>query len=397
MVRRKAVACPAMMWLRLLHSIPLTFVLLLRSGDGLFDWSYRDFSRWKTQGECGQPDQSPIDIVSAQAHEDPLLASVTFPSVSSVARATLRTNSHTWEVDWPVAQAPQAAVTYGGQKYFLKQFHYRSPSENTIDGKYSAMEVQHVHQAASGQLLVVSVLVDIGSESNTYLDWYLWAKFPRDSSSPSIVAEVASPYTDFMPSNKSFFQWRGSLTTPPCTTNAAWLLLQNSVSISSAQLSLYRSSINAMRSNQLHIDTIFHPDGLEDWDTTLGVNIRPTQSLGSRVVSGRTLLADASPVHSPLQKFLERYQGWVVLLLGALSGVCCLCGAACIMVGLQASGTSLGDGSFSVATQGLCQEVVLGHHLLCQKPAMRRTASRSLSPAAHSERSRFRSDSHNVR
>jgi len=185
---------------------------------------------------------------------------------------------------------------------------------------YHAMEAQYVHAADDGQLLIVSVMMSIGIEANPYLDWYLWPKFPARVGT-GVTSEVSSPYVDFMPKNKSFFRWIGSLTTPPCTKNTIWILLQRPVNISAAQLTAYRTAINAIPRNQLKIETTFRPKGVQDWDPQLGVNIRPTQPLGQRHITRHTVLEALPEVHS----LLERVGGWLVLLVGTSIGLFCLC------------------------------------------------------------------------
>ena len=38
-------------------------------------------------------------------------------------------------------------------------------------------------------------------------------------------------YTDLLPTDKSYFYYYGSLTTPPCTYNVHWFVLQNPISV----------------------------------------------------------------------------------------------------------------------------------------------------------------------
>lgn len=318
------------MRLRLLQLL-LTVSVLLPPSLGVFEWSYRDFSRWAKKGQCAQNQQSPINVVTLHAAEDLGLASIVWPSASSVQQATLRATANTWKVDWPQATAgglaipQQDKVSFSGKEFFLREFHYRSPSENTIDDSYSALEAQHVHLAEDGQILIVSVMMNLGAEANPYLDWYLWHKFP-DQVGTRVAAEVASPYANFMPKNKSFFHWVGSLTTPPCTRNTIWILLQRPVNISAAQLTAYRTAINDIPRNQLKIDTTFVPAGVQDWDRSLGVNNRPLQPLGQRQVTRSTAVQAPPKVLS----LWERFGGWLVLLIGTLIGFSCICIAFCL-------------------------------------------------------------------
>jgi carbonic anhydrase len=289
-----------------------------------FEWSYRDFDRWRTIGQCASTDQSPIDIKASKAEEHLALGPLTFWSARSLAKAMLHRSAHTWEVAWPQDVQSQAKVTFAGQDYFLRSFDFHSPSENTIDGQYFAMEAQFLHVGTHGQLLVLSVVMDAIGEDNPYLDWYIWSKLEQGAA-VNVSESVASPYTDFLPEDRSYFQWNGSLTAPPCTTNVTWILLRTPANISQRQLTAYRSKISDMPQNTLHIDTTFLPAGVENWDPTLGINIRPTQPLGQRKVV-RYVVADDNRDTDPL----KQVNGWYILLLGLAVGIFCLCVGMCI-------------------------------------------------------------------
>jgi len=47
-----------------------------------------------------------------------------------------------------------AKTTVNGKEFELKQFHFHTPSEHTIDGEYFPLEMHMVHEAA-GMLLQV--------------------------------------------------------------------------------------------------------------------------------------------------------------------------------------------------------------------------------------------------
>lgn len=49
-----------------------------------------------------------------------------------------------------------------GTRYFLKQFHWHSPSEHTINGRRFALEAHLVHQSPTGSVAVIGVLYKIG-------------------------------------------------------------------------------------------------------------------------------------------------------------------------------------------------------------------------------------------
>ncbi|HKZ03925.1 MAG TPA: carbonic anhydrase family protein, partial [Methylomirabilota bacterium] len=56
-----------------------------------------------------------------------------------------------------VHYAPGSAFSHDGRTFELKQFHFHSPSEHTLNGKSFPMEMHLVHADKDGNLAVVSV------------------------------------------------------------------------------------------------------------------------------------------------------------------------------------------------------------------------------------------------
>ncbi|WVZ75163.1 hypothetical protein U9M48_023246, partial [Paspalum notatum var. saurae] len=101
--------------------------------------------------------QSPIDIVKDEAvynpQLDPLERDYTATNatiVDNVFNIALRYNDTT------------GTVKVGGTKYKLKQLHWHSPSENTINGQRFAMELHMVHLTEDGNITVVAILYRYG-------------------------------------------------------------------------------------------------------------------------------------------------------------------------------------------------------------------------------------------
>lgn len=49
-----------------------------------------------------------------------------------------------------------------GTQYKLKQCHWHSPSEHTIDGKNFDLEAHLVHESSNGMVSVIGILYQIG-------------------------------------------------------------------------------------------------------------------------------------------------------------------------------------------------------------------------------------------
>jgi carbonic anhydrase len=142
-------------------------------------------------------------------------------------------NGHTIQV----TPEPGSALNYGGKLFHLKQFHFHTPSEHTIDGKHLPMEVHFVHQADDQSLAVVGVLVKEGKHNSNvdqlirYLPNAVGEKRSHDSVDIDISLQV--------PKDLWAYHYIGSLTTPPCTENVQWMVLKKQVEMDRAQIEAF--------------------------------------------------------------------------------------------------------------------------------------------------------------
>jgi hypothetical protein len=100
------------------------------------------------------------------------------------------------------------------------------------------MEMHLVHQNAQGQLAVIGVLFEEGAH-NSALDAF-WADLPRNVNAKQSFNRLIELPT-LLPDNHSYYQYPGSLTTPPCTEGVSWYVLSTPLSISRAQLDTFRA------------------------------------------------------------------------------------------------------------------------------------------------------------
>jgi carbonic anhydrase len=169
--------------------------------------------------------QSPVDLTGAV--EKPGLAGVEFAYQAGPARAL--NNGHTIQVD-----TTGGSVTFGGETWTLSQFHFHHPAEHAIAGQKAPMELHLVHKGAHGLLVVGVMLVDgTGGAPFEPVFWQL----PRHQGDTAAIASVDP--TTFLPTDRGFFTYPGSLTVPPCSENVTWVLLKSPVTISHAQLEAF--------------------------------------------------------------------------------------------------------------------------------------------------------------
>jgi len=215
-----------------------------------------------------QGTQSPINLVFAsavdRAHE--VATDLGLQTVGNCATPGYELNERTAEVEYGTHDCSTALkATWLGRDYFLAKFHYRSPSEHTLDGGYFPMEVHHVHRDADGVALVIAVMVRVAYEqagvdtgpAAFLLDVLSKMPSPGDDKSNNRFEETKpsdkwNPYSDFIPDlSTGFYTYLGSLTTPPCTSGTTWIIAPKPVTIPSSTLKLYRELINANPINQL--------------------------------------------------------------------------------------------------------------------------------------------------
>jgi carbonic anhydrase len=57
----------------------------------------------------------------------------------------------------------------------------------------------------------------------------------EDVAPPSVVVDPAS----FLPADRAYYTYMGSLTTPPCTENVQWLVMRQPVQVSAEQIAIF--------------------------------------------------------------------------------------------------------------------------------------------------------------
>ncbi len=159
--------------------------------------------------------QSPIDISTVTITD---LADIEFNYQPSPLDIT--NNGHTIQVNY----AAGSSMTVDGKQYELLQFHFHSPSEHTVGGKAYDMVVHLVHKAADGQLGVIGVMFKTGGEVNNAIA-KLWLNMPETAGETVKVDDVMISAADLLPRDLTYFNYSGSLTTPPCSEGVNWMVM----------------------------------------------------------------------------------------------------------------------------------------------------------------------------
>lgn len=173
--------------------------------------------------------QSPIDIRDGVKVDLPEIKFDYRPSLFSIVD-----NGHTIQVNYGDGSS---SLTVQGKRYDLVQFHFHKPSEERINGRVYDMVAHLVHKDDEGHLAVVAVLMERGSE-NPFIQT-LWNNLPLEANAVVQPPDLSVDLTSFLPENRSYFTYIGSLTTPPCSEGVLWMVMKNPVKISQEQINIF--------------------------------------------------------------------------------------------------------------------------------------------------------------
>jgi len=171
--------------------------------------------------------QSPIDIRDGIAVD---LEPVKFDYRESAFRVI--DNGHTVQVN----VAPGNTIEVAGRRWELVQFHFHRPSEERIDGRQFDMVAHLVHKDPEGRLAVVAVLLERGSQNAIVQT--VWNNLPLEKGE-EFAAPVKLDLSLLLPSDRRYFTYMGSLTTPPCSEGVTWIVLKQPVQLSAQQLDIF--------------------------------------------------------------------------------------------------------------------------------------------------------------
>jgi carbonic anhydrase len=123
-----------------------------------------------------------------------------------------------------------------GRKYKLVRFDFQHPSEERIDGRQFDMGVHLVHQDDQGRTAIVAVLLDRGAEQPVIQS--VWNNLPLEKGD-EVHARTNIDLNFLLPTDRRYFTYMGSMTTPPCKEGVLWMVMKNPVAISSEQLAVF--------------------------------------------------------------------------------------------------------------------------------------------------------------
>ena len=172
-------------------------------------------------------EQSPLDIRGARLNKS--LAPIEFHYISGPV--TLENDGHTI-----VAHVnPGSYIVAGGVRYELILFDFHHPSEEAVRGKVTDMDVQLLHHARDGSMAIVTVRFHEEAGNPNAVLAMLWPHLPQKAGTTEKVTEMVNA-AGFLPADRGYWTFMGSLSTPPCTEGVRWFVFEQELSLSRDQL-----------------------------------------------------------------------------------------------------------------------------------------------------------------
>ncbi|MGF1524458.1 MAG: carbonic anhydrase family protein [Leptolyngbyaceae cyanobacterium] len=88
----------------------------------------------------------------------------------------------------------------------------------------------------------------------------VWQAIPRQKAAAKRIPDVQVEMARLLPSDRTMFRYFGSLTTPPCSEIVKWLVFQEPIEISPAQVAQFRDifPLNARPVQSLNRRFVLH-------------------------------------------------------------------------------------------------------------------------------------------
>ena len=201
-------------------------------------WSYSGATgpaKWgklgKENATCGTGQlQSPIDIPDAKVRKGDIP-----PLLFNYKPAPIRIvdTGNTIQVNYP----PGSFLTVSGKRYELVSIDFHKPSESKVSGKGHDMSMHLVHKGEDGKQAIVVVFLDQGNENEVIKT--LWKNLPVTKGKEIVVDGTTINALGLLPKNKDYYQYQGSLSTPPCTENVTWIVLKTPTTLSGESIARF--------------------------------------------------------------------------------------------------------------------------------------------------------------
>ena len=239
------------------------------------EWDYSGESgpdAWaelESGSDCGGLHQSPINIIDIQTKPGTIVERIS--EIQYEEKTTIKSitnNGHTIQYNF---NGDLNVIGYKEKEYKMKQFHFHSPSEHTLNGVRYPLEIHMVHHSEeSNSYIVFAVMVQQGQPDSTFT--FLKRHLPVNEGETKEVNEsydFGSTISEtFEVDSINVYAYQGSLTTPPCTESVLWVVMKDVGSASAIQIELLQKLMpnNNYRETQPLNDRTIYLETISDND-----------------------------------------------------------------------------------------------------------------------------------
>jgi carbonic anhydrase len=130
---------------------------------------------------------------------------------------------------------PGSYMVADGVRYDLVQFEFHHPSESAVNGTLTDMDVELLHKSSDGKMAILEILMSMDRGGPNAVLAMLWPHLPKKAGSTEKVTDMVNP-GGFLPGDRGYWTYIGSLPAPPCTEGVRWFILENPITVSLEQL-----------------------------------------------------------------------------------------------------------------------------------------------------------------
>ncbi|PSR95204.1 Alpha carbonic anhydrase [Actinidia chinensis var. chinensis] len=181
--------------------------------------------------------QSPIDMLNDRVQEETYLGKLKRDYRPS--NATLVNRGHDMSLKW---DGGAGHIEINGTQYVLKQCHWHTPSEHTINGERFDLEFHMVHESESKKIAVIGIMYNIGQPDSFLSEISEHLAAIVDSEEEKRFVGIVDP-KQIKIGSRRYYRYIGSLTIPPCSQNVVWTIVRKVRTVSEEQVKLLRDAV----------------------------------------------------------------------------------------------------------------------------------------------------------
>jgi len=129
-----------------------------------------------------------------------------------------------------------SSIRVGQRRYELRAIEARMPAEMRVNGQRYDMALHLLHRDTEGRLAMLALLLQRGEQDQPVLQRF-WNHLPLEKHQ-TVAVPGPVDFAALLPTERGYFSFMGSLTTPPCTEGVLWLVMRQPLSVSSQQLAV---------------------------------------------------------------------------------------------------------------------------------------------------------------